>query len=148
MHTFLRAGAAAVVGATALVASTGAAGADPKGETFEVTCGGTEYDVVVMGNGGFTPAHDVASNAVLVPVAFGPFTGTLTDLTTGQVVFTETEPGTTKGNSQPPGRTVLECTFSFHEEFVAGADDEGLIAGHRYRFHGVGEVTGFASGAR
>lgn len=148
MHTFSRVATAAILGATAIVASAGGASADPKAPPVHVSCGGVHYQVAVTGNGEFTAAHDVASTTVLVPVAFGEFHGTLTDLTTGQVVFTETDPGAQKGNSQPRGRTLLECTYSFQEEFVAGPDDEGLVEGHRYRFEGEGEVTGFTTGAR
>lgn len=149
MHTFLRAGTAAVVGATAIVASAATAGADPNGEATHLSCGGAEYEVVVTGNGEFTPAHDLGSTTMFVPTAFGAFTGTLTDLTDDVVVFTESDPGgATKGNSQARGRTTLHCTYSFEDHFVAGPDDEGLVEGHHYLFAGEGDVTGFASGPR
>lgn len=58
------------------LALTGAApsSADPSGEHIPLVCdNGVTYDAIVTGNGGFTPAHDAASNTILVPTAFGEF---------------------------------------------------------------------------
>lgn len=148
MNRFSRAATAAVVGATAVAASAGVAGADPGSPPVHLRCGSASYEVAVAGHGEFTPAHDLGSTTVFVPVEFGAFTGTLTDLTAGGV-FTESDPGPlTKGNSQARGRTLLSCTYHFEERFVAGPDDEGLVEGHEYLFVGEGQVTGFASGRR
>lgn len=149
MHIYSRAAVAAIVGATAIVASAGGAGADPKGMPVQLSCGGAEYEVVVVSNGEFSPAHDLGSNTVFVPVSFGAFAGTLTDLTVDEVVATESDPGpSTKGNSQARGRTLLHCIYSFEERFTAGPDDEDLVEGHEYLFEGEGHVTGFATGPR
>jgi hypothetical protein len=50
-----------------VLGASGVAAADPQGEAFPVVCdNGVTYQVVVAGNGQFTPAHDVASNSILV----------------------------------------------------------------------------------
>ena len=129
MNTFLRALVALAVGATALVAASATAGADPKNPPVHLECDGTHYEVATAGNGHFTPAHD--------------------DLVTNEVVFEETDPSVdVKGSAQPRGRTLMECTYSFTEVFTASADDPDLIPGRLYRFSGEGAVTGFASGSR
>ncbi len=62
----------------AMVASGAAAGlaaADPanapKSSPITITCGSTIYHAVVNGDGAWTPAHDLNSNSILIPVAFG-----------------------------------------------------------------------------
>jgi hypothetical protein len=120
---------AAVAGVTVLAAA-GVAGADPKGEAFPITCdNGVTYQVVVAGNGQFTPAHDVASNSILVPTAFGEQTITLTD-PDGNVT-TETIPPVSKGSSSHPRATTASCTF--HIEATEGG----------FSFVVDGSVTGF-----
>lgn len=44
-----------------------------------VVCGGVTYQIVTNGQGRFTPAHDVATNAILVPSQFGVATIVVTD---------------------------------------------------------------------
>ncbi len=148
MHRLRRATAAIAVGGMVIIGAATTAGADPKGEVVELHCGGAHYTVVTAGNGEFTPAHDVRSNRVFIPVAFGDFTGTITDLTANTTeTFTEEGP-IRKGNAKARGRTLMECTYTFMDEFVAQPGDEGLVAGHLYRFEGRGEVTLFASGPK
>ena len=148
MHGLRRAVTAMVVGGVVIAGSAGAAGADPKGMPVDLHCGDDHYSVVTAGNGAFTPAHDLASNTVFIPVVFGAFRGTLTNLDT-DVVETFVDPMIVhKGNAHPRGRTPMECTYTFVDEFTATAEDEGLIPGDDYRFVGTGEVTGFASGRR
>jgi len=122
------------------VASTllmGTAGADPKGNVFPITCdNGQSYDVAVNGNGEFSPAHDTASNATLVPVSFGPFTGTVRDLD-GNVVESFTEPGASKGQSAKGLKNAVTCSFSFTE--VSDGSDPGFPAG--YTFSGSGTAV-------
>ena len=119
-----------------------AAGADPKpgGKNsfpIDVVCNGTTYHTVGAGNGNFTPAHDMASNSILIPVSFGAFTGTTRDAD-GNVVDVETDPPGAKGQSaNQPG--LVNCTFSF--VFVSdGSDPAGPPAG--YTFTGEGSVVG------
>lgn len=125
--------------ATAGVASTlwiGAARADPEGETRELVCdNGQTYTVAVNGNGVFTPAFDTDSNAVLVPVAFGAFTGTLYD-EEGNVVRTRSDPPILKGQSSRTLENAVTCSFTFEE--VGDASHPDLPEG--YKVVGSGTV--------
>lgn len=100
----------------------GTVGADPKGDTFEVVCDNNKtYTLVSNGNGEFTAAHDINSNATLVPVSFGEFTGTLTYPDGTQQTFTD--PPAAKGQSAKGAKNLVNCTFSFTEE-SDGSDPE------------------------
>ena len=117
----------------------GAASADPKGEVVPLVCdNGSTYEVAVMGNGPFTPGHDLASTSVLVPTAFGEFHGTVTD-SAGNVIDEFTAPAMTKGSSGDQARaTTTSCTFTVTDTFE---DPElGLLT-----FTGTGSVTGFVT---
>ncbi len=107
--TGLIAAGALVLGAAATPAS-----ADPKkGEVIPLNCdNGTIYRVVVNGNGEFTPGHDLDSKANLIPLAFGPFTGTVKD-SDGNVVEEINEPGSSKGRSAKNAKDAVNCTFEF-----------------------------------
>lgn len=102
--------------ATALVAtSAGVASADPvnaKGALpLQVTCdNGHTYSAVGNGNGSFTPAHDLDSNAVLIPVGFGEITFTVTDAN-GNILDQETQAPASKGNSENNPHATLNCSF-------------------------------------
>lgn len=120
---------------------SGPAVADPSNAknsfATELTCdNGRTYQVVVNGNGEFTPAHDTASNAVLIPVSFGPFTGTIRD-NNGDVVETFTEPGSSKGQSAKGVKNPVTCTFNFTE--TSDGSDPDFPAG--YTFTGSGSVV-------
>ena len=131
----------AVVVAGVLGSGMGAAGADPKGGVTELTCGGTSYEVVVAGNGNWTPAHDTDSNTILVPTWFGDFHGTVLDAE-GNVVdeFVE-EADLPKGQSAKNKGDIVECTFTFTE--VSDGSDPEFPEG--FTFIGEGEVRGFAT---
>ena len=121
--------------------SASAASADPKGEVVPLVCdNGTTYQVALNGNGAFTPAHDLASTSILVPISFGEFHGTLTD-SDGNVIEEFVDPPMTKGNSGKRARaTTTSCTFSVTDTF----DDPelGLVT-----FSGQGSVTAFVTPA-
>lgn len=122
--------------ATALAGAT--AGADPKTPTIPVVCdNGQSYEVVVNGNGQFTPAHDTSSTAVFIPVSFGTFTGSIRN-TQGQVVDIFTEPGSEKGQASKGLKDALSCTYTISE--VSDGSDPGFPAG--YTFSGTGSVVG------
>lgn len=88
-----------VAGGLTLGIAAAPAIADPKGETFPLVCDdGNTYQVTTNGNGEFTPAHDADSTRTFVPLAFGEFTGTVTDAQ-GNVVDSFSEPGVAKGQS-------------------------------------------------
>ena len=116
--------------------SAGSALADPKGQTFPLTCGDHTYTVVIMGNGEFTPAHDVASTAVFIPHAFGPFTGTVRDAS-GIVVDSFTDAAVVQGSGKQ--RNDLTCSYTISFVFD-GSDLTGPPAGST--FVGSGTVTG------
>ena len=111
--------------------------ADPmKEEPIELHCdNGQTYTAWVNGNGEFTPAHDADSNSILIPVAFGAFTGTVTD-GQGNVVEEIDEPALNKGKSAKGKKNLVTCEFSF-----SGMED-GLT------FNGSGSVTGFITPAK
>ncbi len=129
----------------AVLGGIGTATADPGNapNSFEVplVCdNGATYTVVVNGNGNFTAAHDVASNATFIPTAFGPFHGVVTD-EGGTVIAEFTDPAIAKGNSTKTRKTSISCTYSFDETFT---DPElGVLT-----FHGEGDVSGFTTPAR
>jgi hypothetical protein len=132
-------GAAVVAGVVG--GGVGAASADPKGGETHLTCDGTSYQVVVAGNGNWTPAHDSDSNTIFVPVWFGDFHGTVRDAD-GNVVdeFFE-EADVSKGQSATNKGDIVECTFSFTE--VSDGSDPEFPEG--FSFTGEGEVRGFAT---
>lgn len=63
-----------------------------------VQCGGATYQTWANGNGQFTPVHDLGSTSMLIPLAFGASTFTVTD-PGGVVVDSGTEEGAAKGQS-------------------------------------------------
>ena len=115
----------------------GAASADPNSEVVPLECdNGQSYVVEVNGNGEFTPGRVVGGTAVLVPIAFGEFTGTVRD-EKGNVVETFTEEGGTKGQSAKGVKNPVTCTFVFTE--VSDGSDPEFPEG--YTFEGSGEVV-------
>jgi hypothetical protein len=127
--------AAAVVACSAAMASVGSAAPINAKTAFTITieCPSGTYESVVNGNGEFTPAHSLDSNTVLIPIAFGTFTGTFTD--PNGVTSTDTEPPVTKGAAVPANGLVEDCTYSFRLSFPNGSS-----------FAGSGSVTGFIPG--
>lgn len=123
-------------GVAALLAP-GSATADPKGDPFPIACdNGHTYALTGNGNGNFTPAHDADSTSTLVPVSFGPFTGTIRDAQ-GNVVETFTEPAASKGQSAKGLKDEVNCTFSFQD--VSDGSDPDYPAG--YTFTGSGSAV-------
>jgi hypothetical protein len=128
--------------ATTLIAtSAGAASADPVNAKdalpLQITCdNGHTYTAVGNGNGNFTPAHDLDSNAILIPVAFGEITFTVTD-PSGTVVDQETQPPTSKGNSAMNPNVTINCSFS-----------GGATAPDGFTFTIAGTVAGLVTPAR
>lgn len=97
-----------------------------------INCGSAgTFTVVSMGNGAFTPGHIVGSNAVLIPIAFGPFTGTFTPASGGPPeTFVELAVSKPAPNN---GKPVVHCSFT-----VTDTSPEGT-------FTGSGTVTAFFS---
>ncbi len=119
-------------------AAAQAAPVGPGGAPFDLVCGGTTYQVVTMGNGEFTPAHDVHGRLVFIPHAFGVFHG---EVHNGQVLVDSfDEPGSTQGSGKQ--KNDVACTFSFHD--VSDGSDPEFPAG--YTFDGSGSVTGQIAG--
>jgi hypothetical protein len=104
----------------------------PNATPTAIDCGpGGTFDTVTIGNGQFTPAHDVNSNRILIPTSIGPTTFTVRDAE-GNVVSEETDPTVnTKGHAAPRGRTLLHCTFtlSFPTEDGGTATVSGSASG-------------------
>jgi hypothetical protein len=106
------------LGIAAAVAVAAPATADPKGELVTITCdNGHTYSAVVAGNGEFTPAHDTASTAMLIPTSFGRTDFVVVQDSTGTVVDSGFEPPVFKGSARPPVGTSTSCTFTaaFHD---------------------------------
>jgi hypothetical protein len=129
MHRRLLIVAACVVFVAAIIAP--GAGADPthaKNATrLFAMCGGQRVDVVVIGNGEFTPAHDLASTSVFIPTAFDT-TFTFTPSGGGEPV---PEPDMS-AKSAPLANTVT-CDIPLQTIF-SGPEGTGTIQG---------SVTGF-----
>ena len=108
----------------------------PNVELVTLDCGtaGT-FDVVVNGNGEWTPGHLLDGNGVVVPLAFGESTFVVRDAE-GNVVEEGTEPPTTKGRARAKGRERVTCGFTLTFE------EDGFIATL------TGSVTGFMAGPR
>lgn len=122
--------AAALATAVAVAAPVNA----PNAEIVTLDCGdaGT-FDVVVNGNGEWTPGHLLDGNGVVVPVAFGESTFVARDAE-GNVVDEGSEPATSKGNAKARGRERVTCSFTLI--FV----EDGITATV------TGTVTGFMTG--
>ena len=114
----------------------------PGSDTFELTCGSETYEVAVSGQGLFTPAHDVNSNTVFVPTAFGDTHVVVSVADSGEVLDEFTDPAMWKGKATKERRTSTSCTytivFGFHDEEL----DEHLL------FTATGSVEGFYTPAR
>jgi len=112
----------------ALAVFVPAASADPLNAknslAFPATCGGQAVQVVVNGNGRFTPAHVVGSTAVFVPQAFNiTFEFTPTGGMTETMIDTSTKPNV-HGD-------LVTCSFDVTDSFPDGT------------LHLFGTATGF-----
>lgn len=136
----LAAGPAVALAALALSAGLSSAAPvnAPRATPITIECGSAgTFEAVTVGNGEFTPAHDLNNNRVLIPVSIGPTTFTARDAE-GNVVFEETETTVrTKGHARPRGRTLLNCTFT-----LTFPTEEGGTATV------TGSAVGFLSGRR
>lgn len=116
-------------GAFAATAIAPTAGADPihskNALQLQAVCAGQTLNVVVNGNGEFTPAHIIGSTSVFIPSSFNI---TFTFTPTGGSTMTETDT-TAKA---APLRNTITCTIPF-QSFSA---PEGT-------FTIQGTVTGF-----
>jgi len=100
---------------------------------FVADCGGTELQVVVNGNGVFTPAHVIGSTAMFVPTAFD-LTFTFTP-TGGGAPEVDTE---TSAKAHQPSNAVT-CDLPAAENTFTSPEGTFTIAG---------TVTGFFTPAR
>jgi hypothetical protein len=117
--------AAAALGAAVFVP---AASADPtnakKSLTFPATCDGTTLQVVVNGNGAFSPGHVVGSTAVFIPQSF-------------ELTFTFTPTG-----GAPQTNTASAAKPHQHGDLVTCSVDATLTSDEG-TFRIAGTVTGF-----
>jgi hypothetical protein len=123
-----RASIALTVAAIVIGALAGAASADPVNAktslTFPASCPGQTVQVVVNGNGEFSPAHLVGSTAVFVPQAFDI---TFEFTPTGGLTESETD---TASKPNVHGDLVT-CSFDVTQTFPFGT------------LHFFGTATGF-----
>lgn len=108
----------------------------PNAQTVALDCGeaGT-FQVVVNGDGAWSPGHDLNSNAILIPVSFGEETATVRDAE-GNVIDESTRPAMTKGQGKARAqhRNPIACTYtlSFTEDgntITVSGSVTGFIAG-------------------
>jgi len=118
------AGALALVGASVALASPAMADPVKGGAVIPLTCSdGTAYNVAVNGSGAFSPAHDIASTKLFIPVSFPSSLVTVTDTETGEILdqFFDEEMVATKhankGQGEPLG-CYYEASFVDEEEGV------------------------------
>ena len=139
-------GAVAAAGLLA-AGATSAGAAPPERDVVSLECdNGRSYEVVVNGNGSFTPGRIVGQTGVIVPVEFGAFEFEAV-LPDGSTVGDFLEEGESKGGGNVVKRSprpTVTCTFS--QTFVLPEADEefDLPAGTEVRFSG--SVTGFLTG--
>ena len=122
-----------VAGTVAGVAAADPAKA-PGAVPVTVTCGNTTYHAIVNGNGAWSPAHDLNSNNILIPVAFGVETDVFTD--PGGTAHTSTTPARAKGSASPNGASPINCSYHLQFAFPDGSS-----------FMADGTVTGFITPA-
>ena len=98
------------VGVLAAVLIAPTAGADPtnarNAQLLQAVCGTDTFNVVVNGNGEFTPAHVIGTTSVFIPTAFDV---TFTFTPTGGSTMTETD---TSAKAAPIKNTIT-CTIPF-----------------------------------
>ncbi|HYU83655.1 MAG TPA: hypothetical protein VEK80_02525 [Kribbellaceae bacterium] len=137
-----RTGTVLALGVASALTLAGTASADPLGSPrsfqIELVCdNGQTYQIVLNGNGEFAVGHDLASNSIVIPTAFGPFHGVLTD-DEGNVVDEFTDPAVAKGSSTKQRATSTSCTFEVDDTF----EIPGIGVVH---FHGEGSAVGFVT---
>lgn len=116
MHISTRVGLGVAAAAALSIGSVGAAHADPVNAKssfpITITCdNGSTYNAVANGSGAWTPAHDLGSTSILVPVAFGTQTFTVFD-PQGNIVDQETVPPSAKGAIGHNKHATTSCDFS------------------------------------
>lgn len=113
------------------------AAADPSGAknsvAVTITCGNTTYDAIANGNGAWTPAHDLNSNSILIPIAFGTETDVFTP--TGGSPETTFSPPRAKGSASPNGQPQINCSYTVGPITIPGVGT----------FEAFGTVTGFVT---
>jgi hypothetical protein len=76
---------------------------------------------------------------MLIPTAFGPFHGVLTD-DDGNVIEEFTDPAVAQGSATKARATTTSCTYVIDDTFTI--PEVGVV-----HFHGEGTVTGFTTPA-
>jgi len=117
--------------------AAGSAMADPSGARnsapVTIVCGATTYHAVANGNGAWTPAHDLNSNKVLIPVAFGVETDVFTPV--GGPPEIMLSPARDKGSANPSGQPQINCSYTVGPITIPGVGT----------FAAFGTVTGFVT---
>lgn len=139
----------AITAACLAVGTPAAMAAPPERQIFTLVCdNGQTFDVVVNGNGQFTPGRIVGSTGVLVPVSFGDFFFRA-ESPAGEELAEGSFPGSAKGGGNVAQRNpqpTVTCTFEETEVLEEFNEEFGLPAGTIVTFGG--EVTGFITGRR
>ena len=133
----LRVALVAMLALVVTALAVGTASADPVGAPNSVSvtlnCGSGPIDAVasLAGNSSFTPAFDLNSRAVFIPLQFGPTTGVFTDPSGTPHPFSSPG-GPPKGSANPPNETILDCTFHVSGAFADGSSVvvDGSVTGY------------------
>jgi hypothetical protein len=117
--------------------AAGAATADPSGAKnsapVTIVCDGTTYQAVANGSGAWSPAHDLNSNKILIPLTFGVETDVFTPAGGGAPEITFS-PARAKGSANPSGQPTINCTYTV-----------GPFVFPEGTFEALGTVTGFVT---
>jgi hypothetical protein len=127
LQRFLVIAAFAALAAAAIVPGATADPTHAKNATqIHAVCGGQPVEVVVNGNGEFTPAHVLGSTSMFIPTAFDT---TFTFTPTGGTPMSETDTSAKAG----PIKNTITCTIPLQPLF-SGPEGSATIQG---------TVTGF-----
>lgn len=117
MHISMRVMTGAAAATVLGLATWAPAHADPANAKnafpIQVSCdNGVDYAAVANGNGAFSPAHDLASTATLIPIAFSNQSFVITD-PDGNVVDSGPVPDSMKrGASAHNKNATVHCSYS------------------------------------
>ena len=121
--------AALVLGMSAVLAAPALAGSSGNKAHLTLTCQGESHDVIIGGNGDWTPARDTATTTVFHPNAFGEVTRTFYPAD-GSAPQTQTAPAHEFQAQQQNGHARIDCTFRFEHGDSSGTYiDTGSVSG-------------------
>jgi hypothetical protein len=137
----------ALAAALVVGGATAATPAPPEREVIPITCGnGESYEIVVQGNGAWTPGRIVGSTGVLVPIAFSFEFTAVTPPPDSTIVEMEFPPDLKGGGNVAARnpRATMDCWFT--ETFTLDEYDEEFDLPAGTEVTTTGTVTAFLTG--